>query len=413
MKVVFLNLHGGRVDAFATYGGSLAQTPNFDQFASDSVVFDQHYLNWLQLDQIGNDIHLSVDEPMILAYLIDSIRAQDTATILVGEERTQQSWSDLIGWKEVHFVEDADLPVLEQPTLSDGVLQVAIDWLQQYGQPLENWLLWIDVGALLPPWRQEEYRKSVADENVEADDEAEQHFAPIFDYAELDGDEPLPERLGWRSAYGGVMHYIDDLFGQFRGLLQELKLEDDCLFVVSSSSGQPLGERGAVSGRLIGPYEERVHLPLLVRFPGKEGAGRRIQHLTQQADWLATLADAFNVAIELPVPSQSLLTFAKAPTGRSREYAVTLVKQAEGHPWEASLRTPDWHLVAPIHPGNSRPLQLHRKPEDRWDMNDVLSQHPDVADHLELTLRRALAWIQAGMKGDPPALRDEVLRILR
>jgi hypothetical protein len=135
--------------------------------------------------------------------------------------------------------------------------------------------------------------------------------------------------------------------------------------------------------------------------------------LTQHADWLATLADAFNVSFDLPVPSQSLLSLAKAPAGRLREYAITLVKQADDCAWEASMRTLDWLLLAPLHPDNQRPTQLYRKPEDRWDMNDVLSQHPDVADHLELTLRRALAWMQAGLKGDPPALRDEVLRILR
>lgn len=413
MKVIFLNLHGGRIDALGTYGGSLAPTPNFDKFASEGVVFDQHYLNWLQLDQEGSDLHLSACEPMLLSDLVNGIRAQGVATILMAEQRTEQAWLDLSGWKEAHFVEDDDLPILEQPTLSDGVLQVAIDWLQQYGQPLENWLLWVDVGALLPPWRQEEYRKPVADESVEPDNESEQHAAPVFDYAELENDEALPERFGWRAAYGGVVHYLDDLFGQFIALLQELKLEDDCLIVVSSPAGQPLGERGAISGRLIGPYEERVHLPLLVRFPGQAGAGRRVQHLTQHADLLATLADAFNISLEQKVPAQSLLTVPQASTGRLREYAITLVNQTDGTAWEASMRTLDWNLLVPLHPHNSCPLQLYRKPEDRWDMTDVLSQHADVADHLELSLRRALAWTQTGMKGDPPSLRDDLLRILR
>jgi arylsulfatase A-like enzyme len=413
MKVIFLNLHGARVDAFGAYGGSLNPTPNFDKFASEGIVFDQHYLNWLQLDRSANDLHLSACEPVLLADLINGIRLQGAATILIGDQRTEDSWLDLTGWKEVHVVEDDDLPILEQPSLSDGVLQVAIDWLQQYGQPLENWLLWVDVGALVPPWRQEEHRKLVADEKVEADDESKQHAAPVFDYAELETDEALPERFGWRAAYGGVMHYLDDLFGQFLTLLQELKLQDDCLIVVSSPAGQPLGERGGVSGRLIGPCEERVHLPLLMRLPNKEAPSRRVQHLTQHADLLATLADAFGVSIELPIPAQSLLGLAKAPTGRLREYAITLVKQEEDHPWEASMRTLDWNLLVPLCPDNQRPSQLYRKPEDRWDMSDVLSQHPDVADHLELSLRRALAWMQAGMKGEPPSLRDDVLRILR
>ena len=57
---------------------------------------------------------------------------------------------------------------------------------------------------------------------------------------------------------------------------------------------------------------------------------------------------------------------------------------------EFAIRTHLWHLIVPVEPDpdDPRPPELYRKPEDRWDQNNVAGQHPEVAEHLELTLRR-------------------------
>ena len=50
--------------------------------------------------------------------------------------------------------------------------------------------------------------------------------------------------------------------------------------------------------------------------------------------------------------------------------------------------------------------ELYRKPEDRWDQNDVAAQHPEVAEHLELTLRRFVEAVGRDALDALPALRD-------
>jgi arylsulfatase A-like enzyme len=415
MKVIFLNLHGCRLDALGTYGGTQATTPHFDRLAAESVVFDQHFVNWLHLERTPGDAHLRILEPFLISDLVTSLRDRGIVTVLVGDERTLPSWPVLSGWKELRFVQEEDLPLMEQPTLSDGVLQSAIDWLQVYGPAREDWFLWIESGALLPPWRQNEYQAMIETGVRASQDEAQDPGTvdPVFEYAELETEEALPERFGWKTAYTGVMRYLDDLLGQFLTLLKELNLEESCLLAVSSPAGQPLGERSAVPERLLGAYEERAHLPLILRLPGKEGAGRRVSQLTQAADWLATVAGLFGVNFQSQVPAQDLLPLVRGVSGRLRDYALSLVRQDGDEPWEASLRTLDWHGITPLHASNRRPGQLYRKPEDRWDTNNVIREHSDVAEHLELTVRRLLAWLGEGQPGEPPALREEVLRILR
>ena len=58
---------------------------------------------------------------------------------------------------------------------------------------------------------------------------------------------------------------------------------------------------------------------------------------------------------------------------------------------EFAIRTHLWHLIVPVETDPDDPPrrpELYRKPEDRWDQNDVAGQYPEVAEHLELALRR-------------------------
>ena len=54
----------------------------------------------------------------------------------------------------------------------------------------------------------------------------------------------------------------------------------------------------------------------------------------------------------------------------------------------------------------TRPPELYRKPEDRWDQNNVIERHPEVADHLELTLRRFVEAVGRDAIDALPQLRE-------
>lgn len=405
MKVIVLNLHGARADAFGAYGSSWVTTPNLDRLAAEGVVFDHHYAS-----------HIEFDPESVLSDAESELRAllgqRRVPTALFADERMAGRISPE-GWKHASVVRDEDLAVLGQPTLADGVFQLAIDWVQQFGTHYADWFLALELGSLLPPWREKEYMNpNPAAEGEEPGEDGPTGAGPRFEYTESDQHEAPPERFGWKNAYAGAIQYVDDLVGQFLNLLKELGLEQECLLAVSSPHGQPLGERGGAMGRRQGLHEELIHLPLIIRFPQLQGAGRRVHSLTQTTDWSATLFDLFGGDPDcLDSQARSLTRFAQGQGGRGREYAVT--EASVDLPWEASLRTLDWCLILPQSPDNPRPVQLYRKPEDRWEMNNVAKEHPDVADHLELTLRRHWARPQEAPSGEAPALRDEVLKVFQ
>lgn len=404
MKVILVTLHGARVDALGAYGGSLAATPHLDRLAAQSIVFDQHYADHVHFDDQDNGL----TDPGIttLDELTAVLTTSNGSSAYFADQRVIHHLSYSASWKHVGVVTDHDLPVMEQPTLTDGVLQQGIDWLQQYGQHYSRWLLNLELGALLPPWREEEYKQ------LDNSQTGENTVEPIFD-PDFDEKPPSPSRLGWRAAYSGVMRYVDDLLGQFLKLVDELELTKDCMLIVQGSDGLPLGEHGPSRDRTAGLYEERSHLPLIIRFPNSAGAGKRVHHYTQPNDVMLTVYQVLLGEAPADISGDHLIRYTgQGPAGRYREYAVSLLHGSQGEQLTGCLRSKHWSLIASLDAASTQIVQLYRKPEDRWDMHDVAREYPDVAEHLELTLRRCLAWKQAGSVGNAPMLREEVTGVV-
>ncbi len=76
---------------------------------------------------------------------------------------------------------------------------------------------------------------------------------------------------------------------------------------------------------------------------------------------------------------------------------------------EYAIRTLHWHLTMPVEVDPDdipRTPELYRKPEDRWDQNNIAAENPDVADQLELALRRFAEAVGRDAIADLPPLRD-------
>ncbi len=153
-------------------------------------------------------------------------------------------------------------------------------------------------------------------------------------------------------------------------------------------------------------YEELIHTPLLIRMPGGKFGGGRHQALVQTVDLLPTILGAFGVRPaddHQPIHGHDLLPLVRGEQTKVRDYAC-LGMDVE----EFAIRTHLWHLILPLvsDPEEPRSTELYRKPEDRWDQNNVVEQHPEVADQLELALRRFVEALGRDALEDLAGLRD-------
>jgi arylsulfatase A-like enzyme len=90
--------------------------------------------------------------------------------------------------------------------------------------------------------------------------------------------------------YDSEIHYNDYHIGQLIDELKRLDLYDDSLIVITGDHGEAFYEHGVLSHGHV-PYEELIHVPLILKFPGNVFAGCQISALVELTDLCPTILD--------------------------------------------------------------------------------------------------------------------------
>jgi arylsulfatase A-like enzyme len=418
LVIVVRGLHPGHVGC---YGNEWLDTPTLDGLAAEGVVCDHHYAD--HPDAAGaahawrtGRYHFPSDDgaaPPLPAGedLLARLRAAGVRLALAADASRPGAAAFAEGWDDVTRVQPAqdEGPGLER-TLE--AVPVVLERLA----PCANWLLWVELATLLPPWDVpaddlERYCREEAAEDEEDGEEEEEPEPEVL--------QPLPDPvpgpldpaddatfLRLQRTFAGVVSHVDAGLGSLFDSLREEHLLDDLLVVVTSDHGLPLGEHGVVGPCRPWLHDEQIHLPLLVRLPRGAEAGRRVSALTQPVDLLPTLLDAFGLPPP-PVHGRSLMPLLRGEPAGVRAYACAGLRLGAGAEW--ALRSPDWSFLLPVAQAPEappRPPQLYVKPEDRWEVNNVLQHHLELAEHLEQTLRGFVEATRRPGPLRPPELRD-------
>jgi arylsulfatase A-like enzyme len=416
MKAIVITVRDLPAGYLGSYGNEWIATPNFDLLAAEGVVFDRHYAD--HPDPAGarrawrtGCYHLPFPENVAIPPapggpdLIRLLAEQGVATALVLDQARPAPADGTTGWQQVYRI-----PAPRQPESTEvapllRTVGQAVDRLAG----LDPWLLWLDLATLVPPWHlSAEYQDLYFASEPEAEDAAD--AAPPEPWT-----GPLPERIApeddttfarLQGTFAGRVTLLDQWLGGLLQSLEERELLDDLFLVVTSDRGLALGEHGVAGAGVPWLHEEVVHVPLIVRLPGGAEAGRRVSGLTQAVDLLPTLVGA--LGREVPaVHGHDLLPLCRGETDSVRPYACSALRAGDSVEW--ALRTPQWAFLLPVFQGvedTPRPVQLYVKPDDRWEVNNLCQHHPELAQHLEETLRGFLAATRRPGPLQAPALRD-------
>jgi arylsulfatase A-like enzyme len=388
MKVLVLQASALHLGFLGCYGNAWIATPCLDRLAAESVVFDLHIA-----DVVGSQSCWTgrmLEKGPALPDLLKS--AGNSFVYLEASETTAET---------LHRAKHALARVAKK----------------------EDWLLWVDLPSLHPPWRIEaEEAGDESEEMPEEDDglsETSEDDEEPTELSEDDGelaesqeedeiptllpDPPIgsldPTDLNlWeriRTTYAQVVMGLDDDLGCF---LEEMgaAILDDITLIFTANRGLALGEHGVVGDYRPWPHDEVVHLPLIVRQPQAQDSGKRVFALTQPVDLAATLMDLFQVP-KSSLEGRSWLPLLAGQAMTIRDSAPTL--WTVGDFSERALRTLEWAFILPeVKPDQPpRPIQLYAKPEDRWEANNLIQQHLDLAEELERATVRLLPPSVAGI----------------
>jgi arylsulfatase A-like enzyme len=98
------------------------------------------------------------------------------------------------------------------------------------------------------------------------------------------------DRAHLRALYEGEVRYTDRQFGAFLDMLRYLGLYDRSLIVLVADHGEEFYEHGGFDhGRTL--YEELLHVPLIVKFPGAGGGGTRVSARVSTLDLVPTILE--------------------------------------------------------------------------------------------------------------------------
>lgn len=186
----------------------------------------------------------------------------------------------------------------EEDFFAPRVLHEAAVWLEQ-NQDAGRFFLTVESFDPHEPWLvPAHYRKMYLKE-----DGQEQVKSGYANTAEMAAG--LLRRT--QANYSGAVTLCDRWFGFFMEHLRVLGLLDNTMVIFTSDHGHSIGDFNYMGKRGYPSSREVYDVPLMIRFPGAEHAGRRSDAIVQHHDITAVILEAAGVAPPEPIDGRSFL----------------------------------------------------------------------------------------------------------
>jgi len=195
------------------------------------------------------------------------------------------------------------------------------------------------------------------------------------------------------SLYDGSIEYVDKTFiRELIDTLRETGVLDKTLIVFTSDHGEEFFEHGRVEHDSI--YSEVARVPLVLRFPGRLPAGRRIGQLVRSIDILPTVLELIGIPLDSEIQGTSLLPAVLEGENLEldvyadfNDYLPPVIESVRAGPWCLLM---DQREIDPVKVTGAPPLRffkLYNIEDDPAEVRDLSGTHPDVLTRLRTRMR--------------------------
>jgi hypothetical protein len=170
--------------------------------------------------------------------------------------------------------------------------------------------------------------------------------------------------------------------------LEALGILDNTILVINADHGETLHDHECWYDHH-GLYDVTLHVPLIIRYPAKVPAGKRIPGYNQHKDLVPTILDLAGIRTRQKFDGRSLMQLVRGEaTSFESEFYITECTWMRKHGW----RTPQWKLIVALEPDfHFKPaVELYNLIEDPHEDNNVAEQNPEIVKALRA---RMDAWI--------------------
>jgi choline-sulfatase len=281
--VILISIDTLRADHLPVYGYTKVRTPAIDALAGDGIVFERAYAH----------------SPQTLP---------SHAAILTGALPFENGVRDNVG-----FTLPADRPTLAQLLHDRGLAT---------GGVVSAFVLRKETGIArgfdfydgqLPPSAPDTPMGEVQRTGPETLRVAERwieglssrRFFLFFHIYEPHAPYTPPSRYSSFAPYDGEVAYSDEIVGNLVQFLKRRGEYDRALIIFLSDHGEGLGDHGEQEHGLF-LYDETIRVPLIVKLPGRAGAGRRVSQPVQHLDLVPTILDLEQASVPKGLRGRSL-----------------------------------------------------------------------------------------------------------
>ncbi len=428
-NIVFLGIDSLRADHMSCYGYGRQTTPHIDRFAQEGTLFERYYSAHIPTTSgyanmlTGMDVFstqvvaLGHKGPMRseVKTFAEILRAADYTTTCVGftgnaAARGFDTYLEFdAGWKTWSEGRMPKAENLNKTTIPE------LDRLAKAKQPFLLFLRHMDPHSpYLPPAPYERmfYGGNECDPKNKSM-EGLRNFKPFRDYLLSWLPSGISDKEYGIAQYDGEVAYMDAAIQTIFTALAARGILDETIVVITSDHGETLYDHDCYFDHH-GLYDCTLHVPLIIRYPGKLPAGKRVTGYSQHPDLVPTLLELAGIQHEgitfdgvslLPMALQSssrslteLHSSSRSPTERSSrslterrhrsEFYITECTWMRKHGW----RTPEWKLIEALEPDFhfKPPVELYNLVEDPEEYNNLAASEPGMAAALKA---RMDAWI--------------------
>lgn len=392
-----------RADHLSCYGYKRATSPRLDAFTQDSVLFADasSASSWTAPSVASMFTGL---EPEVHQVLWDSSSLQDKFTTLAeilrgnGWTTWQMSTHPIPRSAETNLVQGFDgarwlpWPDLTPKSTAAQLNEHIFPWLEEHKN--EPFFLYVHTVDVHDPYRPPKEYVDLFDPGYTGKVNGERHNSPdSFWWSKTDRD-----REHVKAIYDGCIRFNDDHFGNLLDELKRLDLYDNTMIIFTADHGEELWDHpreakitsGWSHGRTL--YEEVLHIPLVIKFPGSEHGGQRLGSPVTHIDFLPTICDVAGVGVPKDLPGRNMVELLENDAlWTARRIYHSLDTYMYSPPAQYlhriySVRDGVYKYILRVAP--HRQEMLYDLSEDPAERRNIVDSIPEIASQLRLDVRQ-------------------------
>ena len=431
MNIIFILFDTLRADHLGCYGNKWINTPNFDQFAKESAVFDKCYpeslptipqrrstvtgnrlfpfRGWKSVpgDNVTtpgwaplNDDDVTISEILLnagyrTAFFTDVLhffkpsmnfhRGFDEWRWIRGQEYdryrsapvpkhinidhylTPKLYGTYAELKTVRHISCNAWRKKEEDWSAPLLFQEGIRWLEENAADTEKFYLYIDAYDPHEPWDPPGEYSEMYDPQYKGKEVIVCKPGNPYDYISE------KELNHMKACYAGEVTLVDKWFGKFMNRVKEMGLDKNTVVIVTSDHGTPLGEHNNIHKIPLAMYPTLMDIPLMIRHPEGIGAGKRINDIVYNHDLFATMLNLAGLESPDRVDAEDIWPLVTEDGGPKRKFATCSFGR---YIW---VRNDRYAYIAET--GGSDP-QLFDLVQDPGQYTNIANDHPHVCKEL-------------------------------